>query len=170
MMYECVPADAALSQGDIFDSCRLVYWVCSASPDGSQEVHAEESEPDERSRIVVLTQACDIVRRTRIVVAVVRPCQKLVEEGRLKGSTIRDQVRRGRVYGWYFLPAESLLVPESIVDLHDLHTLPREMLLNMAHDGQRVCRIVTPYREHLNQHFATTYGRIGLPDEYHTRV
>jgi hypothetical protein len=30
------------------------------------------------------------------------------------------------------------------------------------------CRIVTPDREHLAQHFAVTYMRIGLPDPYET--
>ena len=32
----------------------------------------------------------------------------------------------------------------------------------------RVCRLVTPFREHHNQHFGVTYSRIGLPEPYAT--
>ena len=72
--------------------------------------------------------------------------------------------------GWYFLPkAEApASLPESIVDMRDLHTMPRAYLDRLIAEGRRVCRVVTPYREHLNQHFAITYMRIGLPEPYAT--
>jgi hypothetical protein len=95
----------------------------------------------------------------------VRPAQALVDQGVLKATTIRDQVRRGLVYGWYFLPAAQspIALPESIVDLHDLHTVPRAALTRLIADGRRVAQLLSPYREHLAQHFAVTYMRIGLP-------
>jgi hypothetical protein len=34
--------------------------------------------------------------------------------------------------------------------------------------GKHVCRLITPYREHLAQHFSVTYSRIGLPEPYGT--
>lgn len=74
------------------------------------------------------------------------------------------------MYGWYFLPTapQPLALPESIVDLRDLHTVSRAVLERLIADGKRVCRIKTPYREHLAQHFAVTYMRIGLPEPYET--
>jgi hypothetical protein len=57
---------------------------------------------------------------------------------------------------------------ESIVDLRDLHTVPRAMLERLIQEGKRITRIATPYREHLAQHFSTTYSRIGLPEPYET--
>jgi hypothetical protein len=51
----------------------------------------------------------------------------------------------------------------------DLHTIPRFMLERLIHEGKRRCRLQTPYREHLSQHFSTTYGRIGLPEPYETQ-
>lgn len=32
-----------------------------------------------------------------------------------------------------------------------------------------MCRLATPYREYLAQHFAVTYMRIALPEPYETR-
>lgn len=66
-----------------------------------------------------------------------------------------------------FLPAGEV-VEESIVDLRDLHTIPRDVLDGLIRNGARVARIRTPYREHLAQHFSSTYARIGLPEPYPT--
>ena len=58
--------------------------------------------------------------------------------------------------------------PESLVDLRDLHTVPRSLLEGLRDQGKFVCRLITPYREHLAQHFSVTYSRIGLPEPYGT--
>jgi hypothetical protein len=49
-----------------------------------------------------------------------------------------------------------------------LHTVPRAVLEQLLTDGKRVCRLLSPYREHLAQHFAVTYMRIGLPTPFET--
>jgi hypothetical protein len=120
----------------------------------------------------VLTQACDLAqaKSTKVLVAMVQPAQFVVDQGVLKAAVVRDQVRRGLVYGWYFLSAAPppIPLPESIVDLRELHTLPRQVLERLCSDGKRICRLATPYREHLAQHFAVTYMRIGLPAAYET--
>ncbi|MBP85620.1 MAG: hypothetical protein CMJ64_02720 [Planctomycetaceae bacterium] len=120
-------------------------------------------------RVIVLTQAGDLAntKTTKVQVAVVHEASRLVDAGLLQAQTIRDQVRRHRVFGWYFLP-ESQQQPEAIVDLRDLHTLPRELLEELIAAGNRVATIQSPYREHLAQHFAVTYSRIALPDPYDT--
>jgi hypothetical protein len=104
------------------------------------------------------------------VVAVVHDAAELVRTGRVKEKFVRDNVRRGQVYGWYFLPAHPSCpgLPESLVDLRDLHTVPRALLEGLRDEGRLVCRLITPYREHLAQHFAVTYSRIGLPEPYGT--
>ena len=106
----------------------------------------------------------------RVVVALVHDAGALVRTGRLKERFIRDQVRKGQVYGWYFLPADESCpgFPESLVDLRDLHTVPRTLLEGLRDEGRLVCRLITPYREHLAQHFSVTYSRIGLPEPYGT--
>lgn len=61
------------------------------------------------SRVIVLTQACDLAqaKTSKVLVAVVHDAAELVQKGVMKASVVRDQVRRGLVYGWYFLPAAS---------------------------------------------------------------
>jgi len=154
-----------LTQGDIVDECPLLYWDVSS---------AAEADPEPRfvtthARIVVLIQACDLAqgKATRVLVAIVHNAGYLVRQGILKDALIRDQIRCHRVYGWYFLPS-SQGIEESVVDLRHLHTIPRIVLHRLILEGKRVTNICTPYREHLAQHFATTYSRIGLPKPYAT--
>jgi hypothetical protein len=82
--------------------------------------------------VIILTQACDLAndKTVRALVAVVHTAADLVQTGRVKEKFIRDNVRRGQVYGWYFLPAHASCpgFPESLVDLRDLHTVPRALL------------------------------------------
>ena len=156
-----------LSQGDILDACPLVFWA-------DQVRRIDESEKPETvlSRVIILTQARDLAseKTARAIVAVVHQAQYLVDTGRVKEKFIRDNVRKGQVYGWYFLPAHASCpeFPESLVDLRDLHTIPRSLLEGLRDQGKHVCRLITPYREHLAQHFSVTYSRIGLPEPYGT--
>ena len=54
-----------------------------------------------------------------MVVAPVHEAAELVARNILKAGAVRDQVRRGQVFGWYFLPAAPapINLAESIVDL-----------------------------------------------------
>jgi hypothetical protein len=156
-----------LSQGDILDACPLVFWA-----DQTREVAEGDKPLSVAARVMILTQACDLAndKTVRAIVAVVHDAAELVKTGRVKEKFIRDNVRRGQVYGWYFLPAHDSCpgFPESLVDLRDLHTVPRALLEGLRDQGKLVCRLITPYREHLAQHFSVTYSRIGLPEPYGT--
>lgn len=166
MIYDEVATDEPLSQGDIIDDCPVLFWKQSEPP------NSPDWEPESFSiRVVVLTQACDLAQRksTRVVVATVHAAQSLVEAGVLKAKVVSDQIRFHRVYGWYFLPHSSYM-GESIVDLRDLHTIPRPLLEKLAAQGNRIARITTPFREHMAQHFSITYSRIGLPAPYETEA
>ena len=162
MIYRIVPADELLTQGDIIEGCTVVRVL----PDGSVDEILE--------RVIVMTQACDIVqaKADQIVVAVLYTTDEIVQQGQLKAPAIRDQLRRGQIFGWYFLPAADapIPLPESIVNFRDLHTVPRSLLEKLAAAVNRVCRLLSPFREHLAQHFAVTYMRIALPLPYETRV
>jgi hypothetical protein len=166
MIYAAPAPDERLSPADIFDDCPIFGLETASSVDlDAAPVRWQE-------RVVVLTQACDLAqtKTSKVLVALLHPAQSLVERGILKGHAIRDQVRRGLVFGWYFLPAAPapIPLPESIADLHDLHTVPRGVLERLIAEGKRVCRFMPPYRDHLAQHFAVTYMRIGLPAPYET--
>lgn len=166
-MYATVPSSEPLVQGDIIDGCPVF-----ALESASASVDIDGDPKRWKSRVIVLTQACDLAqaKSVRALVALMHTAQDLVNRGAVKATTVRDQIRRGQVYGWYFLPAAPAPVPlpESLVDLHDLHTISRPVLEHLIATGRRVCRVLTPYREHLAQHFAVTYMRIGLPEPYQT--
>jgi len=167
-MYQSLPPGTLLSQGDIIDDCPVIAVDVSSS-----QAEEDAAFKKSRARVVVLTQACDLAQEktTRCVVAPVHNASVLVDQGDLKASHVRDQIRRGLVFGWYFLPAAPtpIELPESIVDLRDLHTVSRSLLGRLIINGKRVCRIETPWREHLAQHFAVTYSRIALPEPYETQ-
>lgn len=161
MIYQLLDKEEGLMQGDILDDCPLLVW--ETNPDGLTRGTADTI----RTRVVVLTQACDLVegKTAKVLVATVHSARQLVEHGILTARRIRDEIRTHRIYGWYFLPAGGPM-GESIVDLHNLHTVPRVIADRLLQDQKRVCRISTPYREHLSQHFSVTYSRIGLPEPY----
>src|SRR5437899_1079723 len=75
---------------------------------------------------------------TRVLVAGLCEAQGLVERQLRKAADIRGRIRAGRVYGWYYLPksAEHDLA-ESIVDLHQLHTVRLELLHALCQRGHR---------------------------------
>jgi hypothetical protein len=93
------PPDNPIDQGDIIDGCPLV-TVENYDPVHPDPVPAAGT----RSRVVVLTQTCDLANQkaTLAVVAAVRDAQSLVEKQLLKPSDIRGPIRAGRVFGWYF--------------------------------------------------------------------
>jgi hypothetical protein len=161
-MFESVDPAEGLAQGDIIDQVQLLSWQWK---EDEQTWKSAES----IQRVIVLTQSCDLEvgKADRLTVANVHDAQKLVDRGIISAAMIRDNVRRHRVYGWYFLPRSAFLA-ELLIDLREIHTLPRAMIEPLIADGHRLCRVVTPYREHLAQHFSVTYSRIGLPEPYET--
>ena len=101
------------------------------------------------ARVVVLTQACDLsqAKSGRVLVAQVHDAQKLVDAGVLKGTVVRDHVRRHLVFGWYFIPAATapIPLPESLVDLRDIHSVPRVVIEQLIVGGKRVATFASPY-------------------------
>jgi hypothetical protein len=164
MIYgETTPSDS-IDQADIIDGCPLIF-VSRFDLDRLDEIEIEFVP----TRVLVLTQTCDLAnRKTSIVtVAIVHDAQFLVSERLLKPADIRGPIRAGRVFGWYFLPASARLgLPEMVVDLRQLHTVRDDILTALCQRGRRRARLLSPYREHLAKHFADTFSRIGLPEPY----
>jgi hypothetical protein len=166
MIYDLPAAEQPVDQGDVIDGCPILQLV-QFDPQNATAPQVACS----LSRVVVLTQTCDLAnRRTRhLTVAIVHNAQLLVDQNIIKAADVRGPIRAARVYGWYFLPADpDLKLDEAIVDLRQLHTIPLEVIETLCKLGGRKARIQSPYREHLAKHFADTYSRIGLPLPYET--
>jgi hypothetical protein len=166
MIFDCPEPQAPLDQGDIIDSCPIVR-IAAFDP-------LDPDSPDVQSsleRVVVLTQTCDLLQSkvSRVVVAVAIDASTVIAEGLLKASDIRGPDRSGRVYGWHFLPASTDVgLPELIIDLRQVDTVPLDLLQQLCRDGHRNARLRPLFREHLAKHFGDTYSRIGLPEPYAT--
>lgn len=166
MIYRRPQLDAPVDQGDVIDGCPLV-TVSQFDPVSPATPVVEHA----IGRVVVLTQACDLVNRkvSQVTVALVLDAATLVASGQIKAADVRGPIRGGRVFGWYFLPKSNKLgLGEMIVDLRQLHTVRLEILAALCQSGQRVARIEPLYREHLSKHFADSFSRIGLPEPYET--
>jgi hypothetical protein len=155
-----------LDQGDVIDNCAILTLA---------SFHAETGSPETAEfgnrRVIVLTQTCDFAnsKTDAVNVGEVFDAQFLVDAGYFKPSDIKGPVRAGRVWGWYFLPADTALgLPEMIVDLRRLHTIRLDLLVLLCKYNQRRGRVRPLYREHLAKHFADTFSRIGLPRPYET--
>lgn len=166
MIYHVPALGLSVDQGDIIDGCPILQIVeFDQQNPGSPQVACSTH------RVVVLTQTCDLSNQKtrRVTVAIVHDAQFLVEQNIVKASDVRGPIRAGRVYGWYFLPSSlECALSESIVDLRQLYTIPRDVLDVLCAAGGRKARIQPLYREHLAKHFADTFSRIGLPEPYGT--
>lgn len=164
MIYKRPVEGSLVDQGDIFDDCPLLDVM---------SFDLETIEPLKVGygghRIVVLTQTCDLAQKKaeRVTAARILVAQDMVDQRILKAADIRGPIRSGRVYGFYYLPKDAQLgLPESIVDLRQLHTVRLDLLAALIRAGKRRARVQPLYREHLAKHFTDTYSRIGLPEPY----
>jgi hypothetical protein len=166
MIYHLPNADDPLDQGDLIDGCP-VFRLTAFRADEPQAADVEL----DIHRVIVLTQTCDLAtaKVESAVLASVFEAQYLVERQVLKAVDIKGPLRAGRVWGWYFLPADAALgLGEMIVDLRRLHTVRLDLLRALCRAGKRQARVQPLYREHLAKHFADTFSRIGLPRPYET--
>jgi hypothetical protein len=166
MIYGGASPRDPIDQADIVEGCPLIF-VSGYDPDDFDKNEIEFVP----TRVVVLTQTCDLVNRktSMVTVAIVLDAHSLVDRNLLKPADIRGPIRAGRVFGWYFLPASvEHRLPEMVVDFRQLHTVRLDLLAELCSRGQRRARLLTPYREHLAKHFADTFSRIGLPEPYDT--
>ena len=173
-MFAAPLADAPITQADIFDDCPLVGLDAQGSQSDLPSV------PVKRwlSRMVVLDSTSAILpcagkRRHQSGTLPVHEAQKLVDGGVLKGTVIRDQLRRHLVFGWYFVPAATapVALPESLVDLRDVHSVPRVILEHLVGVGKRpsVGLASADIGSSSPRHFAVTYMRVALPEPYPTQ-
>jgi len=165
MIFSLPAVDEDIDQGDLIDGCP--FPLVSAF-DGNVDTASVSLDVH---RVIVLTQTCDLANKKVDVanVASIFEADELVTRQILKAGDIKGPLRAGRVWGYYFLPADAGFgLGEMIVDLRRLHTVRIDLLISLCRNGKRRARLLTPYREHLAKHFGDTFSRIGLPRPYET--
>jgi len=125
--------------------------------------------------LVVMTQSCDLQNEKLDDVLLARILswpelvKRALEKGNdfVRGSKFRKLLIDGQV------PSLSLIhkhgqeprLPWSVVDFHQLYTLPKAFLCQFAAACPSRLRLRSPYREHLAQAFARYFMRVGLPHD-----
>jgi hypothetical protein len=166
MIYSQVAREEAIDQGDLIDDC-LVLRIKAVPPNAATQADVDFA----YRRVIVLTQTCDLAngKATTANVAEVFDAQFLIDQKLFKPADVKGPLRGGRIWGWYFLPADGALgLGEMIIELRRLHTVPLDVLRELCRAGKRRARVQPLYREHLAKHFADTFSRIGLPRPYET--
>ncbi len=158
---------SVLEQGDLITDCKIFRPVHAESQKDDSVVTIAEEIHD----VIILTQTCDIENRNVEEVLVAR----VVTYGNLIAEFGGADIRRSRTYRKtaldnvipaYLLLQERTIPPIlewSLVDFHNLFTIPRSLLSEITSGKGDRLRLVPPYKEHLAQSFAKYMMRVALP-------
>lgn len=164
--YEVVAGDA-LSQGDLLLGFPI-YRITSRATEEGEQVDVVEEQHD----VIVLTQSCDLAngKVNEILVAAVLSYEEIVardgeQNPRLKSKAFRKAAVEGNLPPYSLLQKResSPVLAWSLVDFHNLFSVPRVLAKDVANTSGERLRLVSPYREHLAQAFARYVMRVGLP-------
>lgn len=162
--YEIVDGQENPMQGDFIMSCPVVVPPAGTYGTGDT-VKAEIVEYD----VIVMSQSCDLVQQ-KIDLVLLSPFWHLNDFGNhnsfFKGSTGKEELRKGNVTGYHLLDKCSLSGFETdflVVDFRTVYSVPFPFLLDLVQKKGERLRLKPPYREHLSQAFARFFMRVGLP-------
>lgn len=129
-MYDINPKLGAntLLQGDVIRAFPF-FKITSNAVIGENTTFTEaqlRAEPAQ-TNIIILTQTCDISRRSHILIAPVYSIEQEIEAGRFtegQADGIRD---RSNGY-WFFLSEKEGYITDSFIDLLTIHYVPKELI------------------------------------------
>ncbi len=159
-----------ITQGDILTNCTLPIPNVSIYEAIIQEKEEVDEPIDIKSaNLIVLSQACDILNEKidSIVLCPIWSLDVVIKENEYyKGNKARESLRQGKEPSYHLLQkyeSENINMDYSVVDFHQIYTLPKGYLKKIAYALKYRIRLSPPYREHLSQAFARYFMRVGLP-------
>ena len=168
--YEEIFSSYDIIQGDIITGCNIPIpnvAIYNSILEDKEEV--DEAIDIKYADLIILSQACDI-QNEKIESIVLCPIWKLSdlikENSYYKSSKARESLRQGKEPSYHLLrnySSDNIVMDYSIVDFHQIYTLPKDFLKKTALDLSPRIRLLPPYREHLSQAFARYFMRVGLP-------
>lgn len=153
-----------LAQGDMLEQCRLPVFSFDEET-GRPLVPV----PTVKSRVIVVTQSCDL-ENDKVEFVALCPLHTIDEfeaanpEFKKKGKW--EEVRKARVEGLYLLASPEK--PDDnrsafVVDFGHIFSVPLAYLRNHASSHGQRWRLRPPFLEHFSQGFARFFMRVGLP-------
>ena len=134
-----------ISQGDLIPECLLPRPTAGFYED----LLANNDEPAEaidiqKADVVVMSQACDI-ENDKI---------ESIRQGKEPPYHVVDRYQSADITSGF-----------QIVDFHQIYSVPKDYLQQLASRKPVRLRLNPPYREHLSQAFARYFMRVGLPSD-----
>lgn len=161
--YQIAPSDAPLEQGDIFyEFPVIIKMLYSDEPNSSVPYQAGY----QSYNVILMTQSCDLERikdDELVVLCSIASCREA------QGFNCKDQwgqLIRNRIVSAHLLDRcdiEGYEFDHQVVFLREMFTTPIGFVRQFAKNHGARVRLLSPYREHLAQAFATQFMRIGLP-------
>jgi len=170
--YEEIHLSDDITQGDIITSCNIPIpnvSIYNAMIDWKDSV--EDSIEIRPGDFIILSQACDIENNKidSIVLCPVWTLEELMKtDVRYKDYKARELLRQGNQPSYHLIQnykSDNLEMDFSVVDFHQIYTLPKDYLKKTAKDITYRIRLLPPYKEHLSQAFARYFMRVGLPSD-----
>jgi hypothetical protein len=160
--------EAELEQGDIFRACPINRILVAPSEEANELTDVYQEEHD----VIVLTQTCDLVNSKvdEVLVALVVGYKDLAEREKAKNPKIIGKDFRKAAVDTTLVPylllqnrIETPTFPWSLVDFHNLFSIPKSFLTAIAANAGERLRLESPYKEHLAQGFGNYMMRVALP-------
>jgi hypothetical protein len=165
--YEVVQG-SELEQGDILHNYPVTRVYTVRAADDKPHVRVE------RRDVVILTQTCDVLKRTQasILVAETVDYETLCRESNdetVSSEGYRKKLITNTVVAMFLLHKHEAdpRLAWSTVSFRNLHVCPTDDIRLFAHDHGPRLRLRSPYKEHLSQSFARFMMRVGLPRTTH---
>jgi len=159
-----------LAQGDLLEGCLMPVFA-GVRPDalGSDMIFEVNVAP---SRLIVITQSCDLVHDGKIEFVALCPIYRLnefeKENPEFSKKGMWDNVRKGKNVNLHLLADTDTPLQNKrafVVDFGQIVSLPIGYLRDHAESLGDRWRLGSPYLEHFSQAFARFFMRVGLPSD-----
>jgi hypothetical protein len=170
--YQEIYASDEITQGDLISECLLP----RPSAGFYEDLLSNNGEPAEeidiqQADVVVLSQACDI-ENDKIDSIIVCPYWDVAyfaqKNQNYAGRDRIESIRQGKEPPYHVIDryqSNDISIGFQIVDFHQIYSVPKDYLQQLASRKTVRLRLNPPYREHLSQAFARYFMRVGLPSD-----
>ncbi|MBC6991672.1 hypothetical protein [Hymenobacter sp. BT491] len=176
--YERIGAEQGLLQGDFITGCPTL-----TLPEDLDEIGTGDFEIDVvYYNAVVITQSCDLSSKGADKVllcpyfsfkdwlARVKDFQAAVKAGGNTDKIVKsefDKLRKGSYVAFHLLNKDESIGfnDYQVVELGASFSVKRTVIDALVEKDLRSGRLLSPYREHLSQAFATYFMRVALPND-----
>lgn len=173
--YDIVDSTKNITQGDILLNCPLLipnYPSEELTTEDIEKLNKPDAVIDTDvffHNIIILNQACDLEVREgkdkpKLSMVMVAPLQDARLSNMGKGS-LQKIAKLDRTELFLLEPSyENIKMGYQVINFDTVLTIPWKLLNAFSKLQEHRLRIKSPYTEHLSQHLANHFGRVGVPE------